>query len=63
MRYCLESTLHALGTMEKGTDGEINEYGAALLHLKDLKNHLEAISTVPRKVTFIFTFRLGLFIY
>lgn len=52
MRFGLESTVHALRAMEKCTGDESDkEYFVAVLHLKDLKNHLEAVSTVPRKVS------------
>lgn len=54
MRYALESTVLALGAMEriisdeKGTLQQV-----ALCHLKDLRNHLDAISNLPRKVIFL----------
>lgn len=51
MRYALESTILALGTMERTTSDErTNLYHMALCHLKDLSNHLEAIKNIPRKV-------------
>ncbi|CAA6666265.1 unnamed protein product [Spirodela intermedia] len=50
MRYGFESTVRALGTMEKCTGDKSDEYYVAVLHLKDLKHHLQAVSTVPRKI-------------
>ncbi|KAF8034626.1 hypothetical protein BT93_C0820 [Corymbia citriodora subsp. variegata] len=51
MRYALESTVLALGVMEKTLHNEGEDSGrVALHHLKDLRNHLEAIKYVPRKV-------------
>lgn len=51
MRYTLESTALALGAMENSL-GEDNasHHQVALCYLKDLKNHLEAITNIPRKV-------------
>lgn len=51
MRYALESTVLALGVMEKTLHNEGEDHGqVALHHLKVLCNHLEAIKYVPRKV-------------
>ncbi|XP_030548723.1 uncharacterized protein LOC115753985 isoform X2 [Rhodamnia argentea] len=54
MRYALESTVLALGVMEKTVHKELEDHGqVALHHLKDLRNHLEAIKYVPRKILMI----------
>ncbi|KAL3745323.1 hypothetical protein ACJRO7_014433 [Eucalyptus globulus] len=54
MRYALESTVLALGAMEKTVHNEGEDHGpVALHHLKDLRNHLEAIKYVPRKILMI----------
>lgn len=51
MRYTLESTVLALGAMERTSSGErASHHQVALFHLKDLRNHLEAITNIPRKV-------------
>ncbi|XP_031374174.1 uncharacterized protein LOC116188838 isoform X3 [Punica granatum] len=51
MRYALESTVLALGAMEKSShDGKESHQQEAVCHLKDLRNHLEAINDVPRKI-------------
>ncbi|XP_010249786.1 PREDICTED: uncharacterized protein LOC104592245 [Nelumbo nucifera] len=51
MRYVLESTVLALGAMEKSvTDESENNQRKALCYLKDLQNHLEAITNIPRKI-------------
>ncbi|CAA2970357.1 Zn2+-binding, contains FYVE domain [Olea europaea subsp. europaea] len=50
MRYSLESGVLALGAMESSaTDGAGDQY-TALRHLKDLNNHLDAITNIPRKI-------------
>lgn len=50
-RYALESAIIALGTMEKFTDKDCeNHLQKAMWYMRDLKNHLEAISSIPRKV-------------
>lgn len=59
MRYSLESIVLALGAMEKSSNEEKESYQLdAICHLKDLRNHLEAINDVPRKVSFLVHFRL-----
>ena len=51
MRYALESTVLALGAMERSMSDEIEtDQDVPLSHLKDLQNHLDAISNLPRKV-------------
>lgn len=51
MRYALESTVLALVAMERTSSGErASHHQLALCHLKDLRNHLEAITNIPRKV-------------
>ncbi|CAI9784832.1 unnamed protein product [Fraxinus pennsylvanica] len=50
MRYALESGVLALGAMENSaTDGAGDQY-MALHHLKELNNHLDAITNIPRKI-------------
>lgn len=52
MRYALESTVLALGAMERSVSGEVETHqDLPLFHLKDLQNHLDAISNLPRKVS------------
>ncbi|KAJ9183451.1 hypothetical protein P3X46_007302 [Hevea brasiliensis] len=54
MRYALESIVIALGVMERSmTDGRGSHHQAALCHLKDLRNHLEAITNIPRKILMV----------
>jgi len=56
MRYALESTVLALGAMERSMSGEIEIHqDVPVFHLKDLQNHLDAISNLPRKVSPIFS--------
>lgn len=51
MRYALESTVLALGAMERSMSDEIETHlDVPLFYLKDLQNHLDAISNLPRKV-------------
>lgn len=58
MRYALESGVLALGAMESSaTDGAGDQY-TALHHLKDLNNHLDAITNIPRKVLCAVVFEL-----
>lgn len=56
MRYALESTVLALRFMGRSMiDESNNDHQLAFYYLKDLRNHLEAISDIPRKViTFSF---------
>lgn len=51
MRYALESSVVALGVMERGL-GEANEaqFHRAVCYLKDLQSHVEAVGSAPRKV-------------
>ncbi|MQL81245.1 hypothetical protein Taro_013693, partial [Colocasia esculenta] len=50
MRYALEAAALALEVMESCTAGDNdNEYSTAFMHLKDLKNHIEAVNNAPRK--------------
>ncbi|KAH9761009.1 zinc finger FYVE domain-containing protein [Citrus sinensis] len=51
MRYALDSTIFALGAMERTvSDERASRHQVALCHLKDLRNHLEAIASIPRKI-------------
>ncbi|KAI3977360.1 hypothetical protein MKX01_000273 [Papaver californicum] len=51
MRYTLQSAVLALGAMEQSISDETQFYHQmALLHLKELRNHLEAVSNIPRKI-------------
>lgn len=50
MRYALGSTVFALGAMEKCTTAGAGENEMTLGYLRDLKNHLDAIHSNPRKV-------------
>ncbi|KAF5743274.1 Zinc finger FYVE domain-containing protein 26 isoform 3 [Tripterygium wilfordii] len=54
MRYALESTVLALGEMERSITSEReSHHQVALCHLKDLRNHLEAITNLPRKIMMV----------
>lgn len=51
MRYALESVVLALGAMERSTIDETESYHQkAIYYLKDMRNHMEAINNIPRKV-------------
>lgn len=51
MRYALESVVLALGAMERSIFDEIETHqNVPLVHLKDMRSHLDAISNLPRKV-------------
>ncbi|CAJ2643410.1 unnamed protein product [Trifolium pratense] len=51
MRYALESSVLALGAMERSMSDEIETHqNVALVHLKDLRSHLDGISSLPRKI-------------
>lgn len=51
MRYALESSVLALGAMERSMSDEAEtNQDVPLVHLKDLQSHLDAISNLPRKV-------------
>lgn len=54
MRYALESAVLALGAMEQCL-GDENEYQfrLAIMYLKELKIHMEAVSNSPRKVRMV----------
>ncbi|OMO61829.1 hypothetical protein CCACVL1_23218 [Corchorus capsularis] len=53
MRYALESTVLALGAMERSMASEKETYQMALCHLQDLKNHLASIKNIPRKILMV----------
>ncbi|KAL8090101.1 hypothetical protein AgCh_039537, partial [Apium graveolens] len=53
MRYALESTVSALEVMGRSVADVKESYQVALCYLKDLRNHLEAISIIPRKILMI----------
>ncbi|CAL5205097.1 unnamed protein product [Lathyrus oleraceus] len=51
MRYALESVVLALGAMERSISDEIETHqNVPLVHLKDMRSHLDAISNLPRKI-------------
>lgn len=50
MRYALESAVFALGAMGRSVTDVKESHQMALYYLKDLRNHLEAINNIPRKV-------------
>ncbi|XP_028950379.2 uncharacterized protein [Malus domestica] len=51
MRYALDSAVLAVGVMERSITGESDGlYQVAFSHLKDLQNHLEAVTDIPRKI-------------
>ncbi|CAL0305695.1 unnamed protein product [Lupinus luteus] len=54
MRYALESIVLALGAMERNVSDEIETHGdVPLFHLKDLQNHFDAVSNLPRKILMV----------
>ncbi|KAF6172870.1 hypothetical protein GIB67_035424 [Kingdonia uniflora] len=54
MRYALESVVLALGYMEKTMiDDNQSHQSMALGYLKDLQNHFEAVSNIPRKILMV----------
>ncbi|KAF7830212.1 Protein isoform A [Senna tora] len=54
MRYALESAVLALGEMERSiSDEKETHQQVALGHLKELRNHLDAISNLPRKIMMV----------
>ncbi|KAK3027037.1 hypothetical protein RJ639_041192 [Escallonia herrerae] len=53
MRYALESVVLALGAMGSSITDERRSHQMALGYLKDLRNHLEAIKNVPRKILMV----------
>lgn len=50
MRYALESAVFALGAMSRILPNVKESHQLGLYYLKDLRKHLEAINTIPRKV-------------
>ncbi|XP_073135906.1 uncharacterized protein [Henckelia pumila] len=50
MRYALESAVLAFGTMEKNISDGPGDQQMSLSYLKELKNHLESITSIPRKI-------------
>ncbi|KAF3784634.1 hypothetical protein EJ110_NYTH22707 [Nymphaea thermarum] len=56
MKYALESVVLALGAMETSMTKEPESYKRmAFGYLQDLRNHLEAISSPPRKILMVST--------
>ncbi|CAN6456405.1 unnamed protein product [Victoria cruziana] len=56
MKYALESVVLALGAMETSMTKEPESYKRmSFWYLQDLRNHLEAISSPPRKILMIST--------
>ncbi|WCJ29790.1 hypothetical protein M5689_011402 [Euphorbia peplus] len=54
MRYALESIVLALGAIGGSlTDEKESHHQAALCHLKDLRNHFEAITNISRKILMV----------
>ncbi|CAJ1973780.1 unnamed protein product [Sphenostylis stenocarpa] len=54
MRYALESTVLALGVMERSMSDEVEIHqDVPLFHLKDLQNHMNAINNLPRKILMV----------
>ncbi|XP_058202196.1 uncharacterized protein LOC131316773 isoform X2 [Rhododendron vialii] len=54
MRYALEFTVLALGAMERSMIDETgSHHQMALSYLKDLRNHLEAVNNIPRKILMV----------
>ena len=52
MRYALESAVLAFGAMERSMIDETESYHQkAIYYLKDMRNHMEAINNIPRKVS------------
>lgn len=53
LRYALESAVLALGAIDSNSlDERDHNWQEAFCYLNDLKNHLEAIANIPRKVLF-----------
>ncbi|KAG8375537.1 hypothetical protein BUALT_Bualt10G0110000 [Buddleja alternifolia] len=50
MRYGLESAVLALGAMEKSTTDGTGYQQTTFFYLKELKNHLDTITNIPRKI-------------
>ncbi|XP_055820668.1 uncharacterized protein LOC129889408 isoform X2 [Solanum dulcamara] len=53
MRYALESAVLALGEMEKNMGEGVGNDQINLCYLKDLKNHLDAINNIFRKILMV----------
>ncbi|KAK4364946.1 hypothetical protein RND71_016304 [Anisodus tanguticus] len=53
MRYALESAVLALGEMEKNIGEGVGNDQINLCYLKDLKNHLDAINNIFRKILMV----------
>ncbi|XP_027357115.1 uncharacterized protein LOC113866403 isoform X3 [Abrus precatorius] len=54
MRYALESAVISLGSMERSMSDEVETHqDVPLFQLKDLQNHLDAISNLPRKILMV----------
>ncbi|KAK8942081.1 hypothetical protein KSP40_PGU011520 [Platanthera guangdongensis] len=54
MRYALESVVLAFGSMEECLDnGMADHFYLAICYLKDMQNHIESISNIPRKIFII----------
>ncbi|VFQ79855.1 unnamed protein product [Cuscuta campestris] len=55
MRYAMESAVLALVAMEKNIHvGDVKE-GTDMCHLRDVKSHLDAINSIPRKIFMVNT--------
>uniref|UniRef100_A0A7N0VLB1 ZFYVE26-like TPR repeats domain-containing protein n=1 Tax=Kalanchoe fedtschenkoi TaxID=63787 RepID=A0A7N0VLB1_KALFE len=50
MRYALEAAVLALGSMQSTTEIMNNHFQEALIHLKELQSHMDAIENIPRKI-------------
>lgn len=50
MRYALEATVLALGSMQSTNENMNNHFQEAIIHLKKLQSHMESIENIPRKV-------------
>ncbi|XP_047251765.1 uncharacterized protein LOC107839091 isoform X3 [Capsicum annuum] len=53
MRYALESAVLALGAMEKNIGEGVGNDQINMCYLKDLKNHLDAINNIFRKILMV----------
>ncbi|KAL0323863.1 UNVERIFIED_CONTAM: hypothetical protein Scaly_2353400, partial [Sesamum calycinum] len=51
MRYAIQSAVLALGTMEKSNTAATGDQQMTSYYLKELKNHLDAITNTSRKAT------------
>ncbi|CAM8967510.1 unnamed protein product [Rhodiola kirilowii] len=50
MRYALEAIVLALGSMQSTTKDINNHFQIAIIHLKELGKHMEALENIPRKI-------------